>query len=310
MFRKIAMAGVVASALAPSIGVAADAAPAPTPEHTFTGNIGFFSQYIFRGLSQTDRDPALQGGLDYAHSSGLYAGTWASNISWLKENASTASPLVTQGSYNRGGSLEWDFYGGYKMTFGDFGVDVGTLYYWYPGKINPAVQGLTPGIEVPKADTWEVYSGVSWKWLTAKLSVSIMDKTFGVRDTRGTAYLDLSANVPLGDFYKPLTGLTLNAHWGWQKYRGTDPRNNAYYAAAFGGRTPDNDDIFSYKDVKLGVTYALPKDFTVGAFYSKAYDAPILGYGAISQPGGGGLTGPFPRNIADGTGTIFLQKTF
>lgn len=309
MFRKIAMAGVVASALAPAVGFAADAAPAPTPDHTFTGNIGLYSQYIFRGLTQTDRDPALQGGLDYAHSSGIYLGTWASNISWLKENASTP-PNAIAGTYNRGGSLEWDFYGGYKMSFGDFGVDLGTLYYWYPGKINPAIQALTPTIGVPKADTWEVYGAVSWKWLSAKLSVSVMDKTFGVKDTAGTTYLDLSANVPIGDFFKPLTGLTLNAHWGWQNYRGTDPRNNAYYAAAFGGRTPDNDEIFSYKDVKLGVTYALPKDFSVGAFYSKAYDTSTLGYGGIGQAAGGGLFGPFPRAIGRGTGTVFLSKTF
>jgi uncharacterized protein (TIGR02001 family) len=325
MLGKTVIAGLLAAGLVPAIAVAqqpatpgtspgssattAPAAPAPTPEHTITGNVGLFSQYIFRGLTQTDRDPALQGGFDYAHSSGLYAGTWASNISWLKENASTP-PAAIAGTYNRGGSLEWDFYGGYKGTVGDFGYDVGTLYYWYPGKINPAVQALTPTIGVPKADTWELYGAASWKWLSAKLSYSLMDKTFGVKDTRGTMYLDLTANVPLGDFVKELTGFTVNAHWGYQKYRGTDPRNGTYFGAAFGGRTPDNDEIFSYKDVKLGVSYALPKDFTVGAFYSKAYDASTLGYGSIGEAAGGGLFGPYPRNIAKGTGTVFVQKTF
>jgi uncharacterized protein (TIGR02001 family) len=271
--------------------------------------VGLFSQYIFRGLTQTNRDPAVQGGFDYAHSSGLYAGTWASNISWLKENFS-APPNAIAGTYNRGGSLEWDFYGGYKMSFGDFGIDLGTLYYFYPGNINPAVQAVTPGIGVPKADTWEVYGAASWKWLSAKLSVSIMDKTFGVKDTRGTTYLDLSANVPVGDYYKPLTGVTLNAHFGWQNYRGTDARNTAYFAPAFAGGTPSNDTIFSYTDVKLGATYALPKDFSIGAFYSKAFSASTLGYGSIGQAAGGGLFGPYPRDIAKGTGTVFVQKTF
>ncbi|HEX2829889.1 MAG TPA: TorF family putative porin [Burkholderiales bacterium] len=301
----MAVAGLLASAVAPAVSFAGD----PPPEHTFTGNVGLFSQYIFRGLTQTDRDPAIQGGLDYAHSSGIYLGTWASNISWLKENFS-APPNAIAGTYNRGGSMEWDFYGGYKMSFGDVGVDLGTLYYWYPGDINPAVQAVTPGIGVPKADTWEVYGAVSWKWLSAKLSVSVMDHTFGVKDTAGTTYLDLSANVPIGDYYKPLTGLTLNAHWGWQKYRGTDARNGTYFAAAFGGRTPDNDEIFSYKDVKLGLTYALPRDFSVGAFWSKAYDTSVLGYGGIGDAAGGGLFGPFPRAIGKSTGTVFVQKTF
>jgi hypothetical protein len=134
-----------------------------------------------------------------------------------------------------------------------------------------------------------------------------MDKTFGVLDTRGTLYLDLTANVPLGDYVKELTGFTLNAHWGWQKYRGTDPRNVGFRV---GARTPDNDELYSYKDVKLGVSYLLPKDFTVGAFFSKAYGANVLGYGSVTERGTGGFFGPYPRDIAKGTGTIFVQKTF
>ena len=313
MFRKTVMAGLFASTFAPAIALAADPAPAPTPEHTFTGNVGLFSQYIFRGLTQTNKDPALQGGFDYAHSSGFYAGTWASNISWLKENASVNVPgvgVVTGGTYGQGGSLEWDFYGGYKGTVGDFSYDLGTLYYWYPGKIQPGFAVLpAPFNNVPKANTWELYAGGGWKWLTAKLSYSIMNKTFGVLDSRGTLYLDLSANVPLGDFAKELTGVTLMAHWGWQKYRGTDPRNVGF-AAGYGGLTPDNDTLYSYKDVKIGASYALPKDFTIGAFYSKAFDANVLGYGSATEAGPGGLPGPFPRNIAKGTGTIYVQKTF
>src|SRR5436305_51481 len=172
------MAGVMASALAPAIRFAAaatpaggDATPAPTPEHTITGNVGFFSQYIFRGLTQTNRDPALQGGFDYAHRSGFYAGTWASNISWLRENASvnaSPNPNVISGTYSDGGSLEWDFYGGYKWSLPyDLTLDLGTLYYWYPGKISGAYNLATrnamapfPFGGAPRANTWEVYSGL------------------------------------------------------------------------------------------------------------------------------------------------------
>src|SRR5215210_5001131 len=116
MLEKTVLAGVLGVALSSAVGLvhAADAAgdapgnapataPAPTPEHTLTGNIGVFSQYIFRGLTQTDKDPALQGGFDYSHRSGFYVGTWASNISWLKENASAqtaAGPLIT-GTYQQ-----------------------------------------------------------------------------------------------------------------------------------------------------------------------------------------------------------------
>src|ERR1700694_2456994 len=58
-------------------------APAPEPDWTFTGNVGLFSQYVFRGLTQTNEKPAVQGGFDLGHKSGFYAGTWASNISWI-----------------------------------------------------------------------------------------------------------------------------------------------------------------------------------------------------------------------------------
>src|SRR5262245_32365582 len=81
--------------------------------HTVTGNIGLFSQYIFRGLTQTNGDPAIQGGLDYSHSSGFYLGTWATNISWLKENATQANG-ATLGLYDNA-KAEVDFYGGYKL---------------------------------------------------------------------------------------------------------------------------------------------------------------------------------------------------
>ena len=63
----------------------AAAAPAPEPDWTFTGNVGLYSQYVFRGISQSRLHPALQGGVDYSHKSGFYVGTWASNISWLSD---------------------------------------------------------------------------------------------------------------------------------------------------------------------------------------------------------------------------------
>lgn len=56
-------------------------ADAAKDDHTVTGNVGLVSDYRFRAISQTFREPAVQGGLDYAHASGFYAGTWASNVS-------------------------------------------------------------------------------------------------------------------------------------------------------------------------------------------------------------------------------------
>ncbi len=80
------------------------------------GNIALATDYRFRGISQTDRDPAVSGGFDFTAENGIYAGIWGSNISF-------------------GGGLELDYYGGYrgKIT-DDLGYDVGYVYYDYPSE--------------------------------------------------------------------------------------------------------------------------------------------------------------------------------
>ena len=110
--RKSLITTAVLGALAvPSFVFAADAAPAP--DLTVAYNIGLYSQYIFRGLTQTDRGPAVQGGVDLTHSSGFYLGAWASNISWLRD----LNPGAGQVAYEKGGHLELDLYGGYRYAF-------------------------------------------------------------------------------------------------------------------------------------------------------------------------------------------------
>ena len=91
--------------------------------HTFTANVGLYSQYVFRGLAQTNERPALQGGADYSHESGFYAGTWLSNASWFSDtNAGTSN------------SLEWDLYTGFRKSWDSgFSGDIGYLRYEYPG---------------------------------------------------------------------------------------------------------------------------------------------------------------------------------
>ncbi len=95
-------------------------------------------------LYATGYGPAFQGGFDFAHKSGFYLGNWNSN--------------VEQGLYN-GASLEMDFYGGYKGTVGDFGYDIGYIYYYYP---KSGAQGTT------KVNNGELYLGASYGPVSAK----------------------------------------------------------------------------------------------------------------------------------------------
>jgi uncharacterized protein (TIGR02001 family) len=86
-------------------------------------NIGVTSDYVFRGVSQTQEDPAVQGGVDATYGMG-YAGVWASNVDFGSKNPST----------------EVDFYAGVKPTVGDTSLDLGVIYYSYTKD-----KGLTPG---------------------------------------------------------------------------------------------------------------------------------------------------------------------
>ena len=126
--RKTALfTALLGASLALPIAALAEEAAAPASPHSVSYNIGLFSQYVWRGMTQTDESLALQGGIDYAHASGFYAGAWASNVSW-----------TTDFDYMDSNSLEIDLYGGYANTIGDIGIgyNVGVLQYIYPGTSN------------------------------------------------------------------------------------------------------------------------------------------------------------------------------
>lgn len=219
---------------------------APAAQAQFSANIGAVTDYRFRGISQTNKKPALQGGLDYGFSNGLYVGTWAS--------------MVTKDLYPAGAGLEVDFYGGWKKELAkDLTLDLGVLYYWYPsaayytygaaGTANTAKSGN-------KFNNTELYIGASYKWFSAKYfyatsnyfgasSQAFNGALGGVNadntatgatsgtatggSSKGSSYLDLSANYELAPKW------TLNAHVGVLRVK------------TFTG--------LSYNDYKLGVTY-------------------------------------------------------
>ena len=218
MIKQALVAAAAAACCAAPLPVLAQAA-APTPEYTFTGNAGLFSDYRFRGFSQTDYKPAFQGGFDFAHKSGFYVGNWNSNVSSVLFN---------------GASLEMDFYGGWKTTIEGFGLDIGTIYYYYPG---------TGAYGPFEADNWEVYIGGSYGPFSAKYYYSFTD-FFGLNgdllvppvsaDTKGSQYLDLTGTFDLG------SGIGIVAHAGWQKIK------NAKLIGMI------DDEVWDYK---LGVTY-------------------------------------------------------
>lgn len=193
---------------------------------TYSGNVALTTDYILRGVSQTQHRPAIQGGLEIDHASGLYAGIWGSNVNWVEAL-----------NLESGNSLELDVYGGYRGSVKDIGYDLGVVTYRYPGTDLP---GPTP-------NTTEAYIGLNWKMLSLKYNYAVSqyfvgwtDST-GTKDSRGSSYIDLTGNFDLTH------GWTLVGHVGHQFVR------NVNQASPFDA---------SYTDWKVGIA----KDTDLGNF--------------------------------------------
>jgi uncharacterized protein (TIGR02001 family) len=193
---------VLAAAAAATPAFAQDAATppanpvaaAPASDFTITGNAGIWSQYRFRGISQSDNKPVVQGGLTVSHSSGFYLSTWGSSAS--ADNA-----------VNLGGT-EIDVYGGYSHSFAGSGVTLdGGLYgYIYPGSAHAV--GISESY-------YEVYGDVAKTFgpVTAKAGVNVAPDQSYFRDfrtaTRHNVYVfgELGATIPH-------TAIALHSHVG------------------------------------------------------------------------------------------------
>jgi uncharacterized protein (TIGR02001 family) len=229
MRKSLLLAAVIGTFAASNVAIAEEAAPAaPESPHSFSYNIGLYSQYIFRGLAQTGEEAALQGGADYSHSSGFYVGTWATNISWLQDD-----------DLYENSSLELDIYAGYASEIGETGIsyDLGLLQYLYPGSKNSGVKS---------ANTTEVYGSLGYGWVSGKLSVVISDGAFGIDDADGTWYAELNADIPVPYFKDVVFG----AHVGRSEFSGS------------------GNDANDYTDYKLSLVKSWDNGVNLGGFYT------------------------------------------
>jgi uncharacterized protein (TIGR02001 family) len=179
-----------ATSILPGVAVAQDS------PHSFTGKVALYSEYEYRGISQTAEKPAVQLNLDYGHASGFYAGTFISNIKWLKEAANV-------GGFSSNANIEWDIYLGFKKEIvKDVTLDVGYLRYEYPSSSDFN----------PKPNTDEVYIGLGYGPVSVKYSYALSD-TFGVANSEGSDFIEANLALPIVD------KVTLTGHIGHQKYK-------------------------------------------------------------------------------------------
>ncbi|CAM2006298.1 TorF family putative porin [Acanthopleuribacter pedis] len=128
----------------------------------FSANLGVTPDYVWRGESQTDEEPALQGGLDYAFTNGLYVGTWASNVKFGDER-----------------DVEIDLYGGFGTEFeSGLSLDVGHISYVFPDgdDVDEAYLGL--GFKIFEAKYYYDYDNEN-SYLDGSLSFDL-PKGFGL----------------------------------------------------------------------------------------------------------------------------------
>lgn len=196
----IVTGGAYAQTVNPEVsGDQTNAATSAPPASPWSANITLASQYIARGFRQTWGHPALQGGIDYAAPNGMFFGIWTSNVS---------------DKFIQNGNAEIDLYGGYGGNINDdISYSTNLIYYVYPGGHMTA--GRT------SYNYGELVLSGTYKWITLKYLITVTRDYFGFNSTtlgegvdrhsRGSGYLDLTFNIPLGD------KIDLHLHYGNQR---------------------------------------------------------------------------------------------
>ena len=185
--RLFGLFGAALTALAPVAAAAQDSAM----PGTFTGNVAIVSDYVFRGVTQSNQDPAVQGGLDWDSGAGFYVGTWASSI-----------------EFGDDASIELDMYAGYRGAVDNFTYDVGFLYYAYPAA---SASGY---------DFWEVYgkAGYNFGPMTATVGINYTPDNFGITNNDQSIYYSAVLSAPIGDMFAISAGAGYSALEGVKNY--------------------------------------------------------------------------------------------
>jgi uncharacterized protein (TIGR02001 family) len=186
-------------------GVSTDSAgdTAPPEPITVSGSAAIVSDYRFRGVSQSDKDLAVQAAITVTHESGLYVGAWGSN-------------LAGWGTFG-GSNVELDLLAGYKLPVGGGTLDVGVTYYMYPGgadetdffepyaKLSGTVGPLSLTAGVAYAPAQEALGRV---FFTGAAAAAGLPDDPGDKEDNLYLWGDFAAGVPTTPF-------TLKAHIGY-----------------------------------------------------------------------------------------------
>jgi uncharacterized protein (TIGR02001 family) len=196
-YKQLGTACATGALLVASLGSMNLARAEGESPHSFSANVALTTNYMFRGVTQTENGPAIQGGFDYSYTPyNLNLGIWGSNVS-------------SDGF--AGANMETDFLASWTPSYDKLGVDLGYVRYQYFGT------------NYDDNNTNEFHLGLSYDltYLTPSFTVNYSDDWFGLD---GAWYYDLSVEVPLPyDF-------TLSGHYGWNRFKGIYDLNYEDYS--------------------------------------------------------------------------------
>jgi uncharacterized protein (TIGR02001 family) len=199
-FTTFLLAGTLLAASAPAFAQEETAPPKPV---TVSGTVGLVSDYRFRGVSQSDENLAIQGGITIAHESGVYIGTWGSN-------------LAGWGTFG-GANMELDLIAGYKVPVGGGTLDVGVTWYMYPNGFDNTdffepyakLSGTAGPVNLTAGVAYAPKQQALGPWFTngASAAAGVYDRV-NAKDSNLYVWGDVSTGIPD-------TGLTLKGHIGY-----------------------------------------------------------------------------------------------
>lgn len=247
-------------------------APAAAEDSSpFSANIGVVSNYIWRGVTQTQDGPAVQGGLDYNHPSGFYVGTWASNVDWNDEGAPQISTVMlddngdpvlddngfpvyeTSGSSNSSSpTYELDGYLGYGGNItDDLSYDLNAIYYAYP--------------DGRDSDFAEIGGKMTWKWITAGLAYTVYGENDGGLFDDGDMYY-----YGAFDFGLPYD-FAFNVHGGYYDFRNSNGDSYGNWGTTVSREIGDYGTVSFNLDQNLGNNDVYDTDPKVWVGWSKTF---------------------------------------
>ncbi len=203
---------LIATSIASAVSLSALTLPSVAAAEV-SANVGVVSNYFFRGVTQTSDSAAVQGGLDYSHESGFYAGTWGSTVDFGPSD---------------GTSYEIDLYAGYGGSIGDLGYDVGYVYYAYP--------------DAEDADFGELYGSLTYSYLTAGLAYTVNSQVGdGSAFDAGDLYYYAGVDVPFGE-----SGYSGSLYYGYYTFDADSSTTELDYGHWSAGLSKDAGEFGSF----------------------------------------------------------------